>query len=117
MNNLYKKIDCTYRLPNRSGYYNTNLGELIFIDFTKHFLNPNDEPKLGKMDKMSPSYWFEKISEKINPKPGMVIKTYGQIVEIKDVENFRCYLEHPIVVPTIEYTVDNILTDEIDEIL
>jgi hypothetical protein len=54
----------------------------------------------------------------MKPIEGAKIITYGQEVTISQVITIkgkhRIYLEHPIVVPTVEYTRDYISPDEID---
>jgi hypothetical protein len=57
----------------------------------------------------------------MEPKEGMTIITYGQEVKIAKIDEgvitdkTIIYLEHPIVVPTREYTRDYISVDEIQK--
>ncbi len=54
----------------------------------------------------------------MKPIEGATIITYGQKAVItcvvKSGDKYRCYLNHPIVVPTAEYTRDYIDSSEID---
>jgi len=53
------------------------------------------------------------------PIEGAIIVAYGQEVKISQVVTIkgiqRIYLEHPIVVPSVEYTRDYISSDEIQK--
>jgi hypothetical protein len=57
----------------------------------------------------------------MKPKPGDLIITYGQKVMVESVMEFMgdyfYYLEHPIVVPTMEYTRDYIKECEVQKII
>ena len=46
-------------------------------------------------------------------KPGDVIICFGQRVTVMEIESDRYYLEHPIVVPTKEYTRNYVYLNEI----
>lgn len=56
--------------------------------------------------------------EKI-PETNDYVKSFGQTVKVIEIDlnNKIYYLDHPIVVPTIEYTRDYIYFNEIEEIL
>jgi hypothetical protein len=55
----------------------------------------------------------------MKPIEGAIIVAHGQTVKIAQIViiggKHRVYLEHPIVVPGIEYTRDYLSVDEIDE--
>ena len=62
---------------------------------------------------------YQENQKNMKPIEGATIITYGQKVKISQVieqnNKYRIYLEHPIVVPTSEYTRDYITVDEIQK--
>lgn len=55
------------------------------------------------------------------PQEGQMIKTFGQETEIIRVEEikdgYRCYIDPPIIVPSVEYIRSYVHSNEIQEYL